>query len=41
MKIIRLDSNQLKHLDEKQIILQTNSSNDVSPPTHFCPVIEL
>jgi len=27
-QIIRLDSNQLKHLDEKQIILQTNSSND-------------
>merc|ERR1711917_22661 len=27
-QIIRLDSNQLKHFDEKQIILQTNSSND-------------
>merc|ERR1712131_476762 len=27
-QIIRLDSNQLKQLDEKQIILQTNSSND-------------
>lgn len=27
-QIIRLDSNQLKHFDEKQIILQTNSCND-------------
>ena len=37
-----MDSNQLNYFDEKQIILQTNSSNDVSPATHLIyPEIEL